>query len=85
MNVLCLRSDATKIYVSPNRVNLRFSVKKVKKDEQLKELKWLVDLIRELKNKCPKTIVFCNTMNEIALVKRKYNLTLTGDVTSKKP
>ena len=47
---------------------MRFSVKKVKKDEQLKELKWLVDLIRELKNKCPKTIVFCNTMNEIALV-----------------
>ena len=66
--VLCLRSDVTKISVSPNRLNLRFCVKKVKKDVQLKELKWLVDLIREQKGNCPKTIVFCNTMNEIALV-----------------
>ena len=80
MNVLCLRSDATKIYVSPNRVNLRFIVKKVKKDEQLKELKWLVDLIRELKNKCPKTIVFCNTMNEIALVVNHLICELGKDV-----
>ena len=54
--------------MSPNRLNLRFCVKKVKKDVQLKELKWLVDLIREQKSNCPKTIVFCNTMNEIALV-----------------
>ena len=56
------------IYVSPNRPNLRFSVKKVKKQLQLKELDWLIDLIREEGVNCPKTIVFCNTMNEIAIV-----------------
>ena len=58
----------TVIYVSPNRPNLRFSVKKVKKHLQLKELDWLIDLIREEGVNCPKTIVFCNTMNEIAIV-----------------
>ena len=40
----------------------------MKKDVQLKELKWLVDLILEQKMNCPKAIVFCNTMNKIALV-----------------
>lgn len=67
-SALCLRSDATRIYASSNRFNLRFCVKKVKKDVQLKELKWLVDLILEQKMNCPKAIVFCNTMNEIALI-----------------
>ena len=35
---------------------------------QLKKLKWLVDLIREQNGNCPKTIVFCKTTYEIALV-----------------
>ena len=65
--LLCLKNCKT-IYVSPNRLNLRFSVKKVKKDVQLKELLWLVDLVKEEGVNCPKTIVFCNTMNEIAIV-----------------
>ena len=56
------------IYVSPNRLNLRFSVKKVKKDAQLTELKWLVNLFKDKRISCPKTIIFCNTMNEIAVV-----------------
>ena len=54
--------------MSASRLNLRFSVKKVKKDAQLKELKWLVNLIKEERISCPKTIIFCNTMNEIAVV-----------------
>ena len=66
--VLNLTQAVTVIYVSPNRPNLRFSVKKVTKHLQLKELDWLVDLIREDGVNCPKTIVFCNTMNEIAIV-----------------
>ena len=40
--------------MSPNWLNLRFCVKKVKKIDQLKELKWLVDLIRPKKKDCPK-------------------------------
>ena len=66
--VLCMRPDCSTVYVSPNRLNLRFSVKKVTKDVQLKELKWLVNLIKEDGINCPKTIIFCNTMNEIAVV-----------------
>ena len=43
-------------------------MKKVKKQLQLKELYWLVTLLRNEGVNCPKTIVFCNTINEIALV-----------------
>ena len=66
--VLCMRPYCSTVYVSPNRLNLRFSVKKVTKDVQLKELKWLVTLVKEDVINCPKTIIFCNTMNEIAVV-----------------
>lgn len=54
--------------MSSSQLNLQFSVKKVKKDVQLKELLWLVNLVKEEGVNCPKTIVFCNTMNEIAIV-----------------
>ena len=66
--VLCMRPDCKIVYVSPNQLNLRFSVKKVNKDAQLQELKWIVNLIKEQGINCPKTIIFCNTMNEIAVV-----------------
>ena len=45
--VLCMRPVCSTVYVSPNRLNLRFSVKKVAKEAQLKELKWIVNLITE--------------------------------------
>lgn len=66
--VLWMRPDCKIVYVSPNRLNLRFSVKKVMKDEQLQELKWIVNLIKEQAINCPKTIIFCNTMKGIAVV-----------------
>lgn len=56
------------IYVSFNRQNLRFFVKKVKKDVQLKELKWFVNLIKDKRISCLKIIIFCNIMNEIVVV-----------------
>ena len=63
-----LSQTAEVIYVSPNRLNLRFSVQKVKKEQHLKKLDWLVDLVKKEGINTPKTIVFCNTMNEIAIV-----------------
>ena len=66
--VLCMKTNCRTIYVSPNQLNLRFSVGKVKKDAQLKELKWLVNLLKDKRISCPKTIIFCDTMNEIAVV-----------------
>lgn len=56
------------MYVSPNRENLRFSVKKVKKEQQLEELHWLIELIKQHAKDTPKTLIFCNTLNEIAQV-----------------
>ena len=65
-NSLCLNQGTLEIYLSPNRTNLRFSVHKVKKNVQLKHLDWLVE--KASGKTTPKTIVFCNTMNEIATV-----------------
>ena len=66
--VLNLSETAEVIYVSPNQLNLRFSVQKEKKEQQLRKLDWLVDLVKKKGFNTPKTIVFCNTMNEIAIV-----------------
>ena len=66
--VLNLSETAEVIYVSPNQLNLRFSVQKEKKEQQLRKLDWLVDLVKKEGFNTPKTIVFCNTMNEIAIV-----------------
>ena len=65
---LNLKKDTLTVYVSPNRTNLRFSVKKVKKEVQLNELQWLIDIVKEKGKDTPKTMIFCNTMNEIASV-----------------
>ena len=54
--------------MSPNRLNLRFSVQKLKKEQQLKKLNGLVDLVKKEGIITPKTIVFCNAMDEIAVV-----------------
>ena len=68
IEALNLKKDTLTVYVSPNRTNLRFSVKKVKKDVQLDELQWLVDIVKEKGKDTPKTMLFCNTMIEIASV-----------------
>ena len=63
--------------MSPNRENLRFCVKKVKKEQQLEELQWLINLIKVHGKDTPKTLIFCNTLNEIAHV-TKYLLSKLG-------
>ena len=58
-----------KIYVSPNRPNLRISVVKSKKEMHFKHLAWLVSLLKEKGIYTPKTIIFCNgTLTDIAVV-----------------
>ena len=70
--------DPLVIYVSPSRTNLRFSVKKVAKDKHLSELDWLVNILSAKGKECPKTLIFCNTMNDIAKVVN-YLLQKLGD------
>lgn len=60
--------EPTKLFVSPNRPNLRFSVLKVKKKSMLAELDWLVSMVEEHGINMPKTIIFCDTMYTIASV-----------------
>ena len=59
--------DPVCIFVSPER-NIRFSVKKLKQNEMFEQLSWLVQLIRDAGIHCPKTLIFCNTLNDIAAV-----------------
>ena len=56
------------IFISPNRKNLRFTIIKTKKEDMHLHLDWLVDLIKEYGIDVPKTIIFCNTLSEIATV-----------------
>ena len=56
------------IYVSPNRPNLRSHVEKVKKVHHLQRLNWLVNLAKEEGVATPKTVIFCNTINDVSAV-----------------
>ena len=60
--------DPVCIFVSPERKNIRFSVKKLKQNEMFEQLSWLVQLIKDAGIHCPKTLIFCNTLNDIAAV-----------------
>ena len=60
--------DPVCIFVSPERKNIRFSVKKLKQNEMFEQLSWLVQLIKDAGIHCPKTLIFCDTLNDIAAV-----------------
>ena len=56
-----------KLYVSPNRENLRISVIKCKRENMFQQLAWLVDMVKEKGAATPKCIIFCNgTLTDIA-------------------
>ena len=58
-----------KIYVSPNRPNLKISVVKCKKEMRFKQLAGLVSLLKEKGMYIPKTLIFCTgTLTDIAVV-----------------
>jgi superfamily II DNA helicase RecQ len=57
-----------KLFVSPNRSNLRFSVSKVKKKNMLPQLDWLISMIKEHGIHTPKTIIFCDTIFMLLLM-----------------
>jgi superfamily II DNA helicase RecQ len=63
-----IMKDPYEIFVSPNRPNIKFHVKKVKKHELLTQLQWIVDLACTEGENMPKTIIFCSTLQAIASV-----------------
>jgi superfamily II DNA helicase RecQ len=60
--------DPVKLLISPERKNLRISVTKCKKTTIFGKLDWLIDLALEKGVNMPKTIIFCNMMNEMASI-----------------
>ena len=65
---LCMSTSTVKLFVSPNRKNLKFTVSKVKKMELMNKLSWIIDELREKGPSCPQTLIFCCTLNDIATV-----------------
>ena len=75
---LSMKKGTLTIFVSPNRENIRLSVVKVKQEKYLANLSWLVSIMQEKREETPKTIIFCNTMEDMASV-LGYLLTSLGD------
>ena len=78
-----MKLDTLTVYVSPNRTNLTFLVKKVKRDVELNVLQWLIDILKEKGKDAPKTLIFCNTMNETASVANHLLFKLGVHMTTK--
>ena len=65
---LLVLKNPLEVRISPNRANIRISVMKAKKEHIMKNLDWLVKTVKVEGEKTPQTIIFCNTMNDIACV-----------------
>ena len=63
-----LLKNPFKIMISPNRQNIRFSVEKYKKETIMSGLDWIIEAIKQHGEETHRTIIFCNTMNDIARV-----------------
>ena len=68
MQQLATGENTVMLNISPNRENIRFSVIKTTKTDQLGYLGWLIDIIKERHLLSPKTIIFCATMHDVAKV-----------------
>lgn len=73
-----MKPDTALITVCPDRENLHYTVFSTKKGKEMEYLQWLVELAKTSGVEMPKTIIFCNTYNEIAAV-LAYLLRVLGD------
>lgn len=67
-SALAIKLDALQIFLSPNRTNLRISVIKTTKKDALYNFDWLVEMCCRKQSETPKTILFCNTVKDVATV-----------------
>ena len=71
-NMICstlLLRDPIRLFVSPNRSNLRFNVSKVPMSQMLSQtLDWIVQLVKKEGIATLKTIIFCDTLYSVASV-----------------
>ena len=66
--LLTMSKTMVKIFVSPNRVNLKFTVCKVKKSALLYQLSWIIEEVKQKGLETSQTIIFCCTLKDIASV-----------------
>jgi len=64
-----IKKNPLDIKESPNKVNLTYSVIKMNKDCHLELFfEWLVEDIRTLKDKCDRTIIYCQTITQCGVI-----------------
>ena len=57
------------VFESPNKENITYSVEYVQKDFDLElYFSWLVEELKERKEKCDRTIIYCQTINQCSLL-----------------
>ena len=72
MDVLGLK-DYEFITVSPNKTNIKYIVKNV--DPQIESsMIWILDIIRQMKENFPRTIIYCNSIRDVGQI---YNFLVT--------
>lgn len=76
-SLLVMKSPA-EIFVSPNRRNIKFAISKVKKQEMLEQIHWIVNMIKDKGINTPKIIIFCPTLNAIASL-MNYIMLMLGE------
>ena len=70
---LAMKKDTVFLNISPERTNIRFTVVKTKREDHVRYLQWLVDLIETHKEKVPECIIFCSTVQDVAKVTGHLN------------
>lgn len=65
-NLLAMKQDVHCITLSPERSNIKFSVIKVKREHYHSNFERISNMIKTHGLSTPKTIVFCNTMTNVA-------------------
>ena len=65
-HLFSLTPDVHCITLSPERSNIKFTVMKVKRKQYHSNFKWIGDMIKAQGLATPITIIFCNTMTNVA-------------------
>lgn len=65
MKVLHLADNFKEIVISPNKTNIRISVAKVSNTVET-AMHWLIEGLSELKEKFPRTIIYCTSIKDVS-------------------
>lgn len=65
---LALQKDCLSIVLSPERFNIRHSIINSTRQNYMNHFQWIVDMVIEKGLQTPKTIIFCNSLKDVALM-----------------